>query len=416
MVAFALSAQMTVMFGATPALAQTEATAPAPAGQPLTTTVPDLAAPTSSDVKAPYFTWGGRRTYVGLDFRFVSYVDEAVRGSMGRERQMRPAAAVVSLYGDFHDHISYRVEINPVNAGVRPKPYVPSPEDRRVYFFPNQPDAPGSRGVASVAEGLYNVDDYKTMGLDPVLQTGPFRVGYIDVHDKSRRYGVQAGRIYVPQGLGLDGVTWFTEKDLVHIQSIDAAADDGVLAYVDHRKGRVEVAVVTGSGAPFHDYAYFDFTYGEDKNSAIATIVRATFRPLASVTIGGSARHNYVNSRVEDATTLQLSKRYDNALTAFASWKQSQYLTVYGEAVRYKWGLRDTSADTLPGPRNATPLNKEGYYAGAEVSSPRFGFARITGTVVRSELIRDDSLVAVTGSRADMNTLVDCPTTESIVE
>ncbi len=392
-VALALSTQMIVMVAASPALAQTEVIAPAPT-EPLPATVPDQASPTSSDDKAPYFSWGGRRTYLGLDFRFVSYVDEAMRGSMGRERQMRPAAAIVSLYGDFNDRISYRVEINPVEAGVIPKPYVPSPEDRRTYFFPNQPDSPGNRGVASVAEGLYNVDDFKTMGLDPILQAGPFRVGYIDVHNSSRRYGVRVGRIYVPQGLGLDGVTWFTTKDLVHIQSIDAAADDGALAYVDHPKGRLEAGVVTGNGSPFHDYGYFDFTYGEDKNSAVATVLRGTFRPLASVTVGGSMRHNYVNSRVEDATTLQLSKRYDNALTAFARWRQSRYLMVYGEAVRYKWGLRDTSADTLPGPRNASPLNKGGYYLGAEVTSPKFGFASVTAVVVRSELSRDDSLVA----------------------
>jgi len=284
-----LSVQVAAMVAGSPAMAQTEEIPPKPVDSPVPT-VPDRATPSPAEIKAPYFTWGGRRTYVGLDFRFVSYVDEAMRGAMGRERQMRPAAAILSLYGDFHDHLGYRVEINPVNAGIRPKPYVPSPEDRRRYFFPNQPDAPGSRGVASVAEGLYNVDDYKTMGLDPILQAGPFRVGYVDVHVKSRRYGVQAGRIYVPQGLGLDGVTWFTEKDLVHIQSIDAAADDGVLAYVDHPRGRVELAVVTGSGSPFHDYAYFDFTYGEDKNSAVATIARTTFRPWTSVTIGGSAR------------------------------------------------------------------------------------------------------------------------------
>jgi hypothetical protein len=166
------------------------------------------------------------------------------------------------------------------------------------------------------------------------------------------------------------------------------------MAYVDHPKARVELAVVTGSGAPFHDYAYFDFTYGEDKNSAVATVARAAYRPLSGVTVGASARHNYVNSRVEDATTLQLSKRYDNALTAFARWRQSQYLTVHGEAVRYKWGLSDTSADVLPGPRNATPLNKGGYYVGAELTSPRFRFAQIKGTLVRSELCRDDSLVA----------------------
>ena len=46
------------------------------------------------------------------------------------------------------------------------------------------------------------------------------------------------------------------------------------------------------------------------------------------------------------------------------------------------------------GPRKTTPLDPGGYYVGAELSTPRLGFARITGAVVRSELCRDDSLVA----------------------
>ena len=231
------------------------------------------------------------------------------------------------------------MEINPVNAGVRPKPYLPSADDRRRYFFPNQPDAPGSRGVASVAEGLYNVDDYKTMGLDPILQAGP---SAWDTSMSTANPGATDFRpaaIYVPQGLGLDGISWFTEKDLVHIQSIDAAADDGVLAYLDHPKVRLELAVVTGSGAPFHDYAYFDFTYGEDKNSAVATVARATYRPARGRDRGGlgaAQLRQQPRRRRHDAPVVQALRQRPHGIRAMA---QSQYLTVYGEAVRYKWGL-----------------------------------------------------------------------------
>jgi hypothetical protein len=56
--------------------------------------------------------------------------------------------------------------------------------------------------------------------------------------------------------------------------------------------------------------------------------------------------------------------------------------------------LRDSSADLLPGPRVATPIMKDGYYVGAELTSPEIKFARIAVTLARSELDRDDSLVA----------------------
>jgi hypothetical protein len=123
-------------------------------------------------------------------------------------------------------------------------------------------------------------------------------------------------------------------------------------------------------------------------------MARAVYRPMEGLMIGGSVKHNYVNSRIEDSITLALSKRYDNAFTAFARWEQSPYLTVFGELARYKWGLRDTSADLLAGPRIQTPLMKDGYFIGADVFSPMYRFVRLSATVVRSELDRNDSLVA----------------------
>lgn len=342
----------------------------------------------------PFFTLGNRKVFFGLDFAFVSYKDWAQDASMGRERQMTPSRLVLSVYGDVNPHVSYRAEFNPLDSSMAPRPYVPSPDDRRTYFFPNQPDEPGNRGVVSTPEGLFNVDSYKTMGMDPIHHLNGLRIGYVDVHSRSRRFGAQIGRVYVPQGLGLEHTTWFSSKDLTHMQMIDAAADNGALAYLDTSRVRLELALVTGNGAPFHDYGYFDFTAGEDKNSAIATMSRVSYRPFDGLMVGGSVKHNYVNSRIEDSITLSLAKRYDNAFTGFVQWKQSRHLTVFGEVARYKWGLRDSSADLLAGPRVQTPIIKDGYYLGAEVFSPRFRFGTVSATVVRSELGRDDSLVA----------------------
>jgi hypothetical protein len=379
----------TTLAGAVATLADAEGDGKPPSPAPGTAD-----APGREGEETPYFTWGNRKVFVGLDFAFISYKDWAMDGSLGRERQMVPSRLVISIYGDLSERISYRAELNPVARSIVPRPYVPSPDDRRTYFFPNQPDMPGSRGVVSTPEGLYNVDTYKTMGVDPIHHLAGLRVGYVDMHTRSRRYGVQVGRVYVPQGLGLDNVTWYSAKDLAHMQLIDAAADNGAMGYVETGTLRVELALVTGNGAPFHDYGYFDFTAGEDKNSAVATMSRATFRPFEGFMVGGSIKHNYVNSRIEDSITMSLSKRYDNALTGFVRWRQSSHLTVFGEVARYKWGLRDSSAELLAGPSITTPILKDGYFVGADLTSPRMGMARVSATLVRSELGRDDSLVA----------------------
>lgn len=349
----------------------------------------------SSDIRVPYLTWGNRKVFFGVDFSFASVYDNSLRGSMGRERQIQPAFVVMSAYGDYNDRVSYRVEVNPVDSSIYPRPYEPSPDDRRVYFFPNRPDSEsGKRGVVSDPAGLYNVDDYKNTGLDPYHQMGGLRVGYFDFHTKSRRVGAVVGRFKVPQGLDLDGVVWFTAKDLTKIQLVDAAVDNGLMLYYQTGRMRLELAGIMGNGSPFHDYGFYDFTRGEDKNSAVGTMARGTYKPFSKLLVGGSVKHNYANSRLEDSTTLHTSKRYDNAFTGFARWEQSQYLTVYGEVVRYKWGLRDSSAELMNGPTPATPLFKDGYYMGFDASSPKFRFARFKLTYVRSELDRDDSLVS----------------------
>jgi hypothetical protein len=379
----------------TPAPAAVDTRAEDPTAEGTTTEATAVAA---EEAATPYFTWGNRKTFVGIDFSFLNYVDNSLHAAMGRERQMLPARMIISLYGDYSRNVSYRVEINPVSRSMVPRPYVPHENDRRTYFFPNQPDVPGGRGVASVPDGLFYVDNYKTMGVDPIHHLGALRVGSVDIHTASRRVGFSAGRVYVPQGLGLDNVTWFSAKDLVHMQIIDAAADNGVLLYYQAGPVRLEGGAVSGNASPFHDYGYFDFTAGgEDKNSAMATVARGIVRPIAGLQVGASVKHNYVNSRIEDSISLQLSKRYDNAFTGFARWQQSPYLALYGQVARYKWGQRDTSADLMPGVRPQTPIFKDGYFAGVEASTPRLDVlkgSRISGSYVRSEISRDDSLVS----------------------
>ncbi len=339
----------------------------------------------------PVLTFGDHRIRFGLDLAFAAVRDEAQRASFGREQQVKPAYVLLAVSGDVNERLSYHLVANPAGDQLVPKPYTPGQNDTRVFFFPN---AAEGRGVESDPEGLYKVDFYKHPGLDPIIQQGALRVGFIDIHNAGKTLGVQAGRFYVPQGLQLADLVWFTARDLTHIQAINAHADNGLLVYGSRGPVRGDLALVTGNGSPYHDYGYFDFTNpAEDKNSALGVVASGRVE-LGPAVVGGTVRRNFVNSRVEDSISLQLSKRNDNALVVFAKARPVPGVTLFGEYARYKWGLAQTSADLLPGPAVATPIIKDGYYLGADYLAPRAPFGRLGITVTHEELARDDSLVA----------------------
>jgi hypothetical protein len=343
----------------------------------------------------PSVTIGGRQITLGIDFSFAGVYDQALRESMGRERQIKPAFLNLSVGGSVNDHLSYLVVVNPAPDGPVPRPYVPGPNDPRTYFFPNQPEG---RGVSSDPEGLYKVDDYKFSAFDPIVQEGMLRVGYIDVHSTApagaRRFGMLLGRAYVPQGFGLDEVTWYTAKDLTHIQRINFEADNGLFLYMTDRRLSVNLVGVTGNANPYHDYGYFDFTDAtEDKNSAVALVGSARWTS-DRYALGVSYRKNYINSRIEDATSVQLSKHNDNAVVVSASVRPADAVRVFGEYARYTWGLAATSAELLPGPPVASPVIKPGFYVGIEVTSPLTRFGQWKASATGERLSRNDALVA----------------------
>ena len=112
------------------------------------------------------------------------------------------------------------------------------------------------------------------------------------------------------------------------------------------------------------------------------------------MSLGISYRKNYINSRIEDSISLQLSKHNDDAVVASISVSPIAMVRVFGEYARYTWGLAATSAALLPGPPVASPVVKPGYYIGVELTSPMTPLGRWKGSFVREELSRDDSLVA----------------------
>jgi hypothetical protein len=344
-----------------------------------------------ADIPTSYVTLGNHKVFFGVDFSFAGVMDESLRAAMGRELQIKAAFVNLSAYGEINRHLSYVVTANPANDGVVPKPYLPQAGDRRTFFFPNQPEG---RGAVSDPSGLYKVDDYKHPGLDPILQQGALRVAYVDAHTAGKRFGIAAGRNYVPQGLMLSELVWFTAKDLTHIQRINAQADNGATGYFDLPRLRIDLALTAGSGNPYHDYAYFDFTDPtEGKNSAIGVVITGRVRSRRAE-LGATVRRNYLNSRIEDSTTLQLSKHNDNALVLFGKVQPNTYVRLFGEYGRFTWGMTASSAALLKGPKVKTPIIKNGGYFGADISTSVTRFGKWGVTITREELRRDDALVA----------------------
>jgi hypothetical protein len=334
---------------------------------------------------------GDHKLKFGVDFSFAGVNDRSQIQTRGGERQIKPAFLNLSAAMDLDTHFSFMVVVNPVEDGIVPKPYGPSPADRRTYFFPNQVMG---EGASSDPNGLKDVDDYKYSGFDPIIQQGALRFAYLDVHNGSRKLGMLIGRFLVPQGWGLDEPVWFTAKDMTHIQRINAQADNGADLYYAAPHLRVDLALITGAGNRFHDYAYYDFTAPtEDTNSAIGTVITGKFH-YTRLTLGGTYRYNLLNSLVADETSVQRSKHHDDALIGFAAFRPGPLLRVFGEVASYRWGLYKSSADSLPGPPNKAPVYKNGVYVGVDLMSSETRFGKWGFTATYEYLSRDDSLVA----------------------
>ena len=265
--------------------------------------------------------------------------DNSLRWSMGRERVTKIAYAVAGLSGELNPHLAYRLEMNAADDTRQPAPFTPS--EKTPFFFPNLADP--DYGVVSRPEGQFNVDDYKNTGWDPYLQQQHLRRAFIDAHTASGKLGVVAGRFFVPIGLSLDEVRWFTAKDLSHIQLINAVADTGAELYARFGRdqafhARLSAAVITGNGNPYHDYVYFDFTgeATEDTNSAVGGVITLQMSPVSGLHLVGTAEYNFVGSRIEADTTLQRSKHYDNKYVLGASYRPPWFKTaqVFGQMTR----------------------------------------------------------------------------------
>lgn len=326
-----------------------------------------------------------------LALRFLAgYGFDGAQATLGLEKQGRVGYAIVGLFGKLDTHFSYLVEVNPVDESV-PLPACGEQD----FFFPNMPEAFGPN-VHCENDGRVRVDDYRFIALDPLRQQGPVRQAYLDYTAQSLR--VRMGRFILPLGFGWEEAGSLSAKDATHIQRINASADFGVMASLTKRTaGRrvaeVSVAVTLGEGNRFHDYDYFYWLDGSlDTNSWPALLISGMVEPAPGLELRGAVkRGGDTGSKVERLPNFFASKRTDNAWIVSVRYRPVRYASVFGEVVRYTWGLPGTTADILG--LDATPLHKDGYYIGGELSYPLADQITIGTVVTREELSRDDSLV-----------------------
>ena len=327
-----------------------------------------------------------------LRFRFrlmAGYTNDRSQAALGLERQGRVGYGILEAFGKLSPHWSYRFEVNPVNEG---QPLVACGETN--YFFPNAPQSMGPN-VQCSNDGRLRVDDYRSIALDTVTQQGPIRQGYMVYHAGS--VSIRFGRFLQDLGFDPEEVGSLTAKDATHIQRIDSETGFGVRFSIERRRnGRrllyASVAETIGDGNRFHDYDYY---YGVDSSLATnpwpETVIAGVVGPIKKLEVRAALKIDDTGSKIERVPNFYASKRNDNALIVSARYKVLPFVSVFGEGVRYTWGLKASSATMLG--LDPSPVRKPGYYVGTEVSHGIAASMRAGAVITHEELTRNDALV-----------------------
>ena len=380
-------------------------TTPTPSVQPRPAL--ERAAPQQDD---PVTLPESRRVRLGVSVMGAYLHDDAV-ATLGFEKQGRIGYAIVSLSGELTDNSRYRLEINPVNE-TRPLPACTEPG----FFFPNEAPAIGPR-VPCDPDGRLRVDDYRFIALDPVAQQGIVRQAYVR-HDIGW-FGVSFGRFRLPIGFDWEAMGSFTAKDATHIQRINAESNFGMEIDFGSEWARLTAAAFLGGGNRFRDYDYFYFQDGSlDANSALTLLLSGRvalfdgggdgggvgveaypggptdLATAEGLQLAGAWKWGDSGSKVERVPYFFGSKRRDRAVVLSANYRPNRFARVFGEYAHYTWGLTPTSAQLLD--LATGPLDKPGYYVGAELSVPIWT-GRLGVVATRERLRRDDSLIAYLG-------------------
>jgi hypothetical protein len=327
-----------------------------------------------------------------IRFRLMAgYTNDTSEAALGFERQGRVGYGIFEAFGKLGPHWSYRFEVNPVNES---QPLVACGETN--FFFPNAPQSTGP-DVQCSNDGRLRVDDYRSIALDTLMQQGPIRQAYMVY--SAGPLAIRFGRFVQDVGFDAEEVGSLTAKDATHIQRIDAEANFGVRVSIERRRnGRrfvyLSAAETVGDGNRFHDYDYF---YGTNSslstNSWPALVLAGAVEPVKKLEVRGAVKRGDTGSKVERVPNFYASKRNDNAMVFSARYKPLQNVSIFGEGVRYTWGLKASSAKMLG--LDQTPVHKPGYYVGTDVFYPIVTGMRVGAVITHEELARDDALVAL---------------------
>jgi hypothetical protein len=356
-------------------------------------------APSSEEENAPVdlfgFTFNQSERYKFGGELVVGWSHDGAQAALGFEKQGRVGMAILSLSGRVSDHVRYYVSVNPVSeTSSRPAC------GERDFFFPNDPNLFAAQGPIVKCDeenGLKRVDTYNTFSLDYITQQGILREGYVD-WGLGDNVSLRGGRFILPIGFSPREVGATSAKDMARITRLNAEANFGVMVAASARRASRAVfdaglMVVLGDGNREKDYDWFYFVNRTlDTNSAVTVVASARVQPVSQLDVRASYKRGFTGSKVERLPSYWASKRNDDALVVSLKVSPVSWASAFAEYAKYQWGPTITSGE-LVGIPTVGPIEKPGYFMGAQLEAPVTSRVRVGASVTREELTRDDSLI-----------------------
>jgi hypothetical protein len=325
----------------------------------------------------------------------VGWAHDGAQAALGFEKQGRVGMAILSVSGRVSDHVRYLVSVNPVSE-TRSRPAC----GEKDYFFPNDPNLFAAQGPLVKCDeenGLKRVDTYNTFSLDYITQQGILREGYVD-WGISNYVSLRGGRFILPIGFAPHEVGATSAKDMARITRLNAEANFGTMVAFSAKNDTRSIfdagaMVVLGDGNREKDYDWFYFVNRSlDTNSAVTVAASARLQPVKQLDARVAYKRGFTGSKVERLPSYWASKRNDDALVISVKVSPASWVSAFAEYAKYKWGPTLSSGE-LVGLPALDPIDKPGYYMGAQVDVPLRGRVHAGGSFTREELSRDDSLI-----------------------
>ena len=341
------------------------------------------------------FTFNQSERYKFGGELMAGWSHDGAQAALGFEKQGRVGWAIVSLGGRVSDHVRYYVSVNPVSETTS-RPAC----GEKDFFFPNDPSLFAGAGPivkCDEEDGLKRVDTYNTFSLDYITQQGILREGYVD-WGISGAVSLRGGRFILPIGFAPREVGATSAKDMTRITRLNAEANFGVMVAASARRASRSIfdaglMIVLGDGNREKDYDWFYFVNRTlDTNSAVTVVASARVQPVKQLDLRAAYKRGFTGSKVERLPNYWASKRNDDALVVSMKVSPVSWASAFAEYAKYKWGPTITSGE-LVGIPTVGPIEKPGYFMGAQIDAPVTKEIHVGASITREELTRDDSLI-----------------------